>query len=74
MAQPEPDATPDPVEQQAVAPDAAGETVEEPQEAQAKLIIGKQRNGPTGTLDLYFVKHYTRFESVAAQFADDSPF
>jgi FtsZ-interacting cell division protein ZipA len=35
VAEPDPDATPDPVEQQAVAPDAAGETVEKPQEAQA---------------------------------------
>ncbi|MGJ8618286.1 MAG: energy transducer TonB [Sulfitobacter sp.] len=35
VAQPEQDATPDPVEQAAVAPDATGETVEEPQDAQA---------------------------------------
>jgi replicative DNA helicase len=30
----------------------------------AELIIGKQRNGPTGTVDLYFRKESTRFESI----------
>jgi len=29
------------------------------------LIIGKQRNGPTGAIDLTFLKEYTRFESSA---------
>ena len=29
----------------------------------AELIIGKQRNGPTGTLQLVFVKEHTRFEN-----------
>jgi replicative DNA helicase len=29
----------------------------------AELIIGKQRNGPTGMIKLYFIKEYTRFEN-----------
>lgn len=31
----------------------------------AELIIGKQRNGPTGAVKLAFLKHLTRFESLA---------
>jgi replicative DNA helicase len=27
------------------------------------VIIGKQRNGPTGTLRLVFIKEFTRFEN-----------
>lgn len=34
-------------------------------EGKAELIVSKQRNGPTGTVDLYFHKAYTRFDSVA---------
>ena len=31
----------------------------------AEVIIGKQRNGPTGTIKLAFIKEYTRFETLA---------
>ena len=31
----------------------------------AELIIGKQRNGPIGTVNLFFHKQYTRFENLA---------
>ncbi len=34
-------------------------------EGKSELIVGKQRNGPTGSVELYFQKAYTRFDSVA---------
>jgi replicative DNA helicase len=35
------------------------------QEGVAELIIGKQRNGPTGIVKLAFIREFTRFENLA---------
>ena len=43
-------------------------------EGVAEVIIGKQRNGPTGNIKLAFIKEYARFENLAhaRQIADYS--
>jgi replicative DNA helicase len=37
------------------------------------LLIAKQRNGPTGDINLTFLKNYTRFESAAKVSDEDIP-
>ena len=38
-----------------------------PQQGTAEIILAKQRNGPTGTTQLAFLKSYTRFENLASE-------
>ncbi|MCL5005735.1 MAG: replicative DNA helicase [Acidobacteria bacterium] len=40
---------------------------EEPAGAETKLIVGKQRNGPTGEIPIVFMKPYVRFENMASE-------
>jgi replicative DNA helicase len=44
--------------------DADGQVNQEA-EGTAEIIIGKQRNGPVGTVKLAFIKEHTRFENLA---------
>jgi replicative DNA helicase len=36
-------------------------------EGRTELIIGKQRNGPTGKINLTFIPGYAKFESATAE-------
>ncbi len=40
------------------------EELTEADKAKSELILAKQRNGPTGTIPIYFNSRYTRFESL----------
>ena len=54
-------------------PDAGEDEESAPAESEGlpvNLVIAKQRNGPTGDVNLTFLKPYTRFES-AARFSDE---
>jgi len=39
----------------------------------AEILVSKQRNGPTGKVELTFVKDYVRFENLAKGFARQNP-
>ncbi|HIO96191.1 MAG TPA: replicative DNA helicase [Campylobacterales bacterium] len=47
-------------------------TFQPKEEEETELIIGKQRNGPTGTVDLIFQKKFTRF--IDAHYGNEAPF
>jgi len=42
-----------------------------PEKGSAEIIIGKQRNGPTGMFKLTFLKEYTLFENMS--YYDEPP-
>jgi replicative DNA helicase len=47
--------------------------IEEADGLPVNLLIAKQRNGPTGDINLTFLKSYTRFESAAKVSDEDVP-
>ena len=49
------------------------EVMEEADGLPVNLLIAKQRNGPTGDVNLTFLKSYTRFESAAKVSDEDMP-
>src|SRR5258706_3188078 len=40
----------------------------------AEVIVGKQRNGPTGSVEVVFLPQYARFENIADQHRQPQPF
>ena len=40
---------------------------------QAELILAKQRNGPTGVVKLFFLKHCTKFENQTSDIEETAP-
>ncbi len=53
--------------------DDVGSTSDELDAVPVNLLIAKQRNGPTGDVNLTFLKQYTRFENAAKVSGEDMP-
>jgi replicative DNA helicase len=53
--------------------DESGAVTAEEDAVPVNLLIAKQRNGPTGDVELTFLKSYTRFESKAKVSDEDVP-
>ncbi len=53
-------------------PDQYGDKVAPDAQGMAEIIVGKQRNGPTGLIRLAFIREFTRFENLAAGKPRDS--
>jgi len=53
--------------------DEDGNVIDESEGVEVNLLIAKQRNGPTGDVNLTFLKKYTRFESAAKFSNEDVP-
>jgi replicative DNA helicase len=45
-----------------------------PEKGKAEIIIGKQRNGPTGTIKLAFLNQFTTFENLAPMESQSSQY
>jgi replicative DNA helicase len=46
--------------------DVYNKSEENPEKGTAEIIIGKQRNGPTGSVKLTFLKEFTMFENMSS--------
>jgi len=46
--------------------DVYNKAEDNPQKGISEIIVGKQRNGPTGTVKLTFIKEFTMFENLSA--------